>query len=403
VQRLGKEYVFVASDVPSLAAARYRVTSSARGQPDAADTVNVREETHTWRIETACAVVHLNKESGAIGSYYDRRLDREFVGYGVDKHLQHVHSTRADLALNVFQVLDESPNAMSAWLINDIVREESLLRGAGVRLMETGPVFARFRVSHRFRSSRIHEDILFFNHLPRVEFEAVVDWRERGDGDRGVPQLKVSFGSSLTAARARFEGPFTVTERPGDGQEQPTQKWADVTGDGAGFTLLNDSRYGCDVLGGRLRLTLLRNPYSPDPETDNGRHVVRFAFVPHGTDWSPADAVRWGMQFNRPALCSRTGGRLRTESNWLRIQKAPSVVCTCLRQAEHSDRLVLRFFETSGTGVSARVCAGKGIRDAQAVNFLEHPAGRPLKPARGWIVLRFRPYEVKTVAVRLRR
>ncbi|MCX7887747.1 MAG: hypothetical protein N3B01_10925, partial [Verrucomicrobiae bacterium] len=74
----------------------------------------------------------------------------------------------------------------------------------------------------------------------------------------------------------RFEQPFAIAERPADGQEQATQKWADLTGAEFGFTLLNNARYGCDALGGRLRLTLVRNSYDPDPDSDAGRHLVRW-------------------------------------------------------------------------------------------------------------------------------
>ena len=182
----------------------------------------------------------------------------------------------------MFQVADESPNAMTAWLIHDVRREENLLQAESVEFVAAGPVCARFRVRHRFRSSRIDEELVFYREVPRVDFEARIDWCETGGPEQGVPQLKVAFAADLAAVRARTEGPFVVREIPANGMERPTQKWADLAGDGAGFTLLNDSKYGVDALGGRLRLTLLRNAYGPDPETDNGVHTVRFAFEPHG-------------------------------------------------------------------------------------------------------------------------
>ena len=70
----------------------------------------------------------------------------------------------------------------------------------------------------------------------------------------------------MSGTRVRSEGPFCITERPADGQEQPTQKWVDASGKPFGFTLYNDGRYAYDALGSRVRITLLRNAYYPDPE-----------------------------------------------------------------------------------------------------------------------------------------
>ena len=304
--------------------------------------------------------------------------------------------------MNVFQVLDESPNDMSAWLINDIVRQETLLRGAKVDLVETGPVFARFRVTHRVRSSKIEEDVVYYNDLSRVDFEAVIDWRERGGPDVGVPQLSVSFAGNHSRATARFEGPFCITERAAAGQEQPTQKWVDNSGRESGFTIYNDSRYGCNVLGSRTRMTLLRNAYGPDEESDNGMHTVRFAFEPHGPRVPASELVRRGMLYNRAPLTAVTrSGRARLPAG-LQLTGATSVICTCLRRAEHSQGLILRFWEADGKKARIRFRLGKGITSAREVNLLENPV-RTCRPTGGAVRASFRPYEVKTFLLKIRK
>ena len=47
----------------------------------------------------------------------------------------------------------------------------------------------------------------------------------------------------------------------------------------------------------RIRLSLLRAPQSPDPETDQGRHTLRYALVVGATI---GDAVREGYRINLP-------------------------------------------------------------------------------------------------------
>src|SRR5205814_9527411 len=83
-------------------------------------------------------------------------------------------------------------------------------------------------------------------------------------------------------------------------------RWLQVEEPGWGAALVNDSTYGHDVTrdvrddGGTtttVRLSLLRAPRYPDPETDQGVHRMRFALVP-GADL--ADATREGYRLNLP-------------------------------------------------------------------------------------------------------
>ncbi|NQT18671.1 MAG: hypothetical protein HQ592_03125 [Planctomycetes bacterium] len=401
IQRKGAECVFIAEKIPAFSSKVYSISDKApRGLDDNA--VCVTEESGGYyMVETPLARAMIKKDSGAIGYYFDKALGRELVAHGVPKHMTYMHAARADLALNVFQIIDEAPNGMSAWLINDILKQENLLRGAEVALVDAGPVFGLLRVTHKFRSSKIEEDIVFYKELGRVDFEATIDWREKGSAEVGVPQLKVSFAAAMSAARARFEGPFVVTEHPADGTEYSTQKWVDVSGEDFGFTLYNDSKYGCDALGGRLRMTLLRNAYGPDPESDNGVHRVRFAFQPHGPGAENADLIRAATGFNRPPVCVRSNvPNAAAALPGLAMEGAQSVVCTALRKAEHSDDLMIRFFEASGRRRSMTFSLGDGISCAKEVNFLENPIGRRVKILRGRVSVRFRPYEVKTLLVK---
>ena len=310
VQKCGTEYLFLAHEVPAFATKTYRIAAKLPRGTKFAD-IPVHDTSHlpwwatepvTFAADLKHAKVHVSKLTGAINGWFDKKLNREFVPRGIPIPLEHIHATRQDQALGVYQISDESPNAMNAWLIHNVLRQENLLKPTKVEMLERGPVFVRFRVEHAFRNSKIEQFITLYNEVARADFEATIDWREKGSAEAGVPQLKVSFGTGLAASTARFEGPFTVARRPTNGQELPTQKFVDIQGDGAGYTLYNDCKYGCDVRGAQARITLLRNTYHPDGESDNGVHTVRFAFAPHDGSRTNADCVRGGMAFNRPLL-----------------------------------------------------------------------------------------------------
>lgn len=401
-QKMGRETVFIAANMPPFSGRYYRAIDGAPGQA-AFPEVAVDEEKEYFRVETGTAVVKIAKCSGVIGSYFDKRLGMELVSYGIPIPLTQTPSTHAELGLNVFQLINEAPNQMTAWLINDELAHENLMRGARVSLLERGPVFARFKVEHKFRGSAIEEHIVFYRDFPRVDFDAAIDWREKGDNNTFVPQLKVSFAARIGAARLRTEGPFAVREIPADGIEMPTQKWADISGDECGLAVYNDSKYGIDALGPRLRLTLLRSPYYPDPDPDTGRHEVRFAFEPHAPQTPAAELIRKAMSFNSAPVCARAAAKpARLDALRLAMTGADSVVCTALRRAEHSNELLLRLFETSGKPCRVVVGLGRGLASARLVNFLENPIGRAVRLKAGRALVAFRPFEVKTLLVRVK-
>lgn len=398
IQKIDDRYVFIASRIPAFSSKTYTIMIQSPEEKQF-PTLKVDQPEGYYVVETDHAVARIGKDSGALCSYYDKSLHRELIAYGVPKPHSHVATSRVDLAMNVFQLIDESPHRMTAWMIHDILKEENLLRGARVTLLESGCVFARLRIAHRVRKSKIEEDIVVYKSFPRIDFSALIDWRELGDEKVGVPQLKVSFAATMSSVRARYEGPFYIRERPADGMEYATQKWADLTGEECGFTLLNDSSYGCDALGSRLRITLLRNSYQPDPDSDTGVHKIRFAFQSHGCRMTNAELIRSGMAFNRSLIPVVTDSPAKTEQARLSLDGGDSVVCTALRFAEKSDRLLLRFFETEGSPCTIRFRVGSGIISAQEVSFHENPTGAEVSISEGYASVYFHPFEIKSLLV----
>ena len=87
----------------------------------------------------------------------------------------------------------------------------------------------------------------------------------------------------------------------------------------------------------------------------------------------------------------------------MHVEGAESVVCTAQRRAEHSDRTLVRFYETGGKQTEARIRLGKGIAAAESVDFLERPHGEGVSVADGVAAVSFRPYEIKTLTIELGR
>ena len=133
-----------ATDVPTLSASG---TGEVSADPDRAlvrfavvaeaDTAEAARELAAQRadgVRDALADAGVGEEDlratqFSLSARYDYgERERELVGYGTPKYLSHVPATRADLALNVFQLSDESPASMTrtqhcvcAWAVSGYV------------------------------------------------------------------------------------------------------------------------------------------------------------------------------------------------------------------------------------------------------------------------------------------
>ena len=82
------------------------------------------------------------------------------------------------------------------------------------------------------------------------------------------------------------------------------QRWADVSGEGVGLSVLNDEKYGVSFTDGELRMTVLRcqayahhDPQKLDENRDydfidQGLHQFRYQLKVHAGDWKRAGTVQ---------------------------------------------------------------------------------------------------------------
>ena len=353
-----------------------------------------------FKVETPFFRVYLRRDSGILTSFYDKRVGRELVGYGMRRGSDYTDSARADLALNVLQLDEEHPHTMSAWHLDEVHSTLSLLRGASTQLLEAGPARLVFAVEHHLRSSSIKQFITFYRDLARVDFRTQVDWQELGSREAGVPNLKVAFTARLLECQAWFETPFAAVQRPCDGQEVPALRWADVGGADYGIAVLNDSKYAYDALGTRLRLSLVRSGYDPDAISDVGQHEICYSLFAHPGDWRSAGVARQAAGFNQPMLARLVAAsEPAPEGAWIpEISGSPAVIPACLKLPYEGSGRVLRLYESCGQTVEAVV---SGFPPASRVWELAVTEDKIAEcpTLDGRVHLSFRPWQVKTLLI----
>lgn len=335
--------------------------------------------------------VVVNPTNGCIDSLYDKQA--------------HFESIAAGQCGNMLQAFVDTPKEYDAWNINPNFAEHgtNLTMADSVQLVEHGPVRSIVRVTRHWDKSTFIQNIVLYAGMQRVDVVNDVDWHETHI------LLKAAFPLAATGPKATFEIPYGTIERPTTRNnsiekakfEVPAQRWADL-GDGQhGFSLINDSKYGYDVKGNVLRLSLLRSPVWPDPDADRGPQHFRYSLYPHAGTWKQADTVLHGYAFNYRLHAMQTqqhDGELPSTHSFVTVHPS-NLVLTAMKKSEDGDSLILRFYEWAGRKTDAKIQVPAGASAAVTTNLMEHANGLPVPVAGNQMTVPVGPYSINTVRV----
>ncbi|WP_328625726.1 glycosyl hydrolase-related protein [Streptomyces sp. NBC_00353] len=302
---------------------------------------------------------------------------------------------------NLLQLHPDHPNHWDAWDIDRHYRRTrtDLTDADSVELIEAGPLRTAVRVVRTFGKSRIVQEIRLAAGSRQIDIDTEVDWQE------SEKVLKAAFPLDVHAERSTSEIQFGHVHRATHDNtgwdaarfEICAHRWLRVAEPGYGIAVLNDSTYGHDVtrtphesgLATTVRLTLLRAPHSPDPETDLGTHRFRYALAPGA---EVTDAVRAGLALNLPlrAAVAPVVPSLVTTGH-------PAVTVESVKLAEdRSGDVIVRLYESAGGRAAATLRVGFPVVRAQITDLLERPLHEATADEHG-LVLALRPFQILTV------
>ncbi|MFD3490347.1 alpha-mannosidase [Streptomyces sp. NPDC058690] len=302
---------------------------------------------------------------------------------------------------NLLQLHPDHPNHWDAWDIDRHYRRSrtDLTDAESVELVEEGPLRTAVRVVRTFGRSRIVQEIRLAAGSRQVDIETEVDWQE------SEKVLKAAFPLDVHAERSTAEIQFGHVHRATHDNtgwdaarfEICAHRWLRVAEPGYGIAVLNDSTYGHDVtrtphesgLATTVRLTLLRAPHSPDPETDLGTHRFRYALAPGA---EVTDAVRAGLALNLPlrAAVAPVVPSLITTGH-------PAVTVESVKLAEdRSGDVIVRLYESAGGRATTTLQVGFPVVQAQITDLLERPLHEATADEHG-LVVALRPFQILTL------
>jgi alpha-mannosidase len=332
--------------------------------------------------------------AGLVVSVYDIAAGRETVAPGG--------------AANLLQLHPDFPNKWDAWDVDEFYRN-TVIDLTDADEVAAGDDGASVRVVRSFGASRVTQVLSLPPGERRLVVDTEVDWHET------EKFLKLAFPLDVHAERYAAETQFGHVHRPTHTNtsweaakfEACNHRFVHVAEPGWGVAVVNDSTYGHDVTRTvragadrgtttTVRVSLLRAPRFPDPETDQGVHRFRHALVP-GADIG--DAVREGWRINLPER-RHTGA---AEVAPLVTADADAVVITAVKLADdRSGDVVVRFHEAHGGRARTTLTAGFPVTGVEVTDLLERPLpDAPSVTADGdRIAVALRPFQLMTLRLR---
>lgn len=302
-------------------------------------------------------------------------------------------------AANLLQVHPDTPNKWDAWDLDGFYRNTVTDLSGTV-----SPAANSAEVRVHTGDSTITQRIVLRPGANQVEIETEVDWHER------EKVLKLAVDADVHTDHARYETQFGHVTRPTHENttwdaarfEVCAHRWVHVSDASYGVAVANDATYGHDVSrhpregGGtfsRVRLTLLRAPRYPDPETDQGVHRFTCAIVPGAT---VKDAIAAGYHLNLPERWVDGGP----------VDPLFDVVGNGYVEAvklaeDRSGDVILRLYEPLGARAKVSVTPSFEATSADEVDLLEQPVPHDaVRDAGRTVMLELRPFQIVTLRFR---
>jgi alpha-mannosidase len=298
---------------------------------------------------------------------------------------------------NLFQLLDDHPKAFDAWNVDREAfdRVTDLDTADSIEVTERHPLRAGVRFVRTFGASRITQVMRLASGSRRLEFRTRVEWREHHRF------LKVAFPIAVRSMRATYEIQHGHIERPTVANtswdearfEVCGHRWADLSESGYGVALLNDSKYGYDIRGHVMRLSLLRGPQYPDPDADQGEHEFAYALLPHREPFQEA-VVGEAELFNLPMTI--VSGLTDGAAGQVVGVDRPGVSVEAVKWADRSTGVVVRLCEVWGWRAPAVVTLHRPFAAVTRTDLLERDEA-PLSHVGQSVTVPLRPFELVTL------
>ena len=251
---------------------------------------------------------------------------------------------------------------------------------------------AALQVSTKLNESEMEQWIILGGDAVCLDFETEIEWQERHK------ILKVAFPVNVYTNEAVHEIQFGHVKRPvhrsyqtdKDRYEVCNHRYTALCDGGHGAAVLNDGKYGVNVVGNEIRLTLLKSAMMPDQNADRGIQQMTYSFYPFAGGLAQSDVVRKATELNESLIFGDPDSALTARPIFLPDKK--NIIVDTIKPADTKmNTLLIRVYEAMGMATTAAFTAAKSIIRIEETDMLEeNPKNVDLSR------VEFGPFEVKT-------
>lgn len=296
-------------------------------------------------MENAFYQIKMNA-NGEIAYLYDKENRREIS---------------CSTPMNQLQAYEDKPQRFDAWDIDVYYKEKPYgpFQLVKTEVVESGSLRGVLRQVWIFNRSVITQDMILYSNSRRIDFKTTADWKEE------QVLLKVYFPVDVHCEEAAYEIQFGNIKRPTHTNnewdfakfEVCGHRWADLSEGNYGVSIMNDCKYGYDIHGNIMGLTLIKSAVRPDETADRKIHEFTYSLYPHTGSVTDCEVQKEAMMLNMPLLytyaekpegdkCGAASGKGVTETSYSLLETDCShIVIDTVKKAEAEEAYIVRLYE----------------------------------------------------------
>lgn len=299
-------------------------------------------------------------DNGNIVSLFDKKNNRETMSGTANELCAYEDKPRFYDAWEMTHYYKQK-----CYKINDVVEMKEFRCGAK----------AGITVKKRFMNSKLVQNIVVYDDIPRVDFETVIDWKEKD------LIVKALFPVNVLSNKVTADVQFGNVERPTHTNtswdeakfEMCMHKWVDISDNSYGVSVLNDCKYGFSADENVIGLTILKCSTQPNTEADRCIHELTYSVYPHEGSAVSGGTVQQAYNLNQPmTVAEKSGnGTLPQSFSFIKCDKE-NVIVETVKKAEDSENIVVRLFDSYNMTTDTKLTFGFDVKKAYLCDLLEN-------------------------------
>lgn len=328
-------------------------------------------------------------ERGTITRIFDKSNNREVI--------------RKGCSANVIQAFEDIPRDYDAWEITNYYKDKMWIIDdvQSIHIFSDG-VKAGIEIKRKFLDSEICQRICLFEQIPRIDFETEIEWNQEHI------LLKALFPVDIQTSKATYDIQFGTLERPTHQNtswdearfEVCAHKFADLSEDGYGVSLLNNCKYGYSIHENNMSITLLKSATFPDEKADRGNHKFTYSLYPHAGNHKQGGTIQMAYNLNVPMYAVKVpkqDGILKSEFSLISCNEENVIVDT-VKAAENGSGIIVRMYEAYGRRTDVDLKIGIDVKTVYVTDLLENKE-REINANENSISFEMKPFEIVTLLI----